>query len=103
VLNSTDYPDVLAHVSVRARNLKVLLAALFSDTICDELRSLEGKHVSMSCEGGCVKFNIMNPDLPLARRASSHLILQSAIDNASSLQPPPMFTKSVMYLDEFSK
>jgi alpha-glucan,water dikinase len=31
VLNSADYPDVLAHVSVRARNLKVLLAVLFDE------------------------------------------------------------------------
>ena len=29
LLNASDYPDVLAHVSVRARNLKVLLAVLF--------------------------------------------------------------------------
>lgn len=34
VLNSNDYPDVLAHVSVRARNLKVLLAILFDDGTC---------------------------------------------------------------------
>lgn len=31
VLNSMDYPDVLAHVSVRARNLKVLFCVLFND------------------------------------------------------------------------
>ena len=31
VLNPSDYPDVLAHVSVRARNLKVLLTVLFSE------------------------------------------------------------------------
>ena len=29
LVDGTDYPDVLAHVSVRARNLKVLLAVLF--------------------------------------------------------------------------
>ena len=31
VLNANDYPDVLAHVSVRARNLKVLLTVLFDE------------------------------------------------------------------------
>ena len=30
VLNANDYPDVLAHVSVRARNLKVMLAINFN-------------------------------------------------------------------------
>lgn len=34
VLNSSDYPDVLAHVSVRARNLKVMLTVLFDDNVC---------------------------------------------------------------------
>jgi alpha-glucan,water dikinase len=58
VLNSPDYPDVLAHVSVRARNLKVLLAVLFSDTICDELKSLKGRHVTMSADGDGVKFEV---------------------------------------------
>lgn len=29
--DGTDYPDVLAHVSVRARNLKVMLAVAFND------------------------------------------------------------------------
>jgi alpha-glucan,water dikinase len=33
-VNSSDYPDVLAHVSVRARNLKVLLAVNFNDFEC---------------------------------------------------------------------
>ena len=36
-LNSSDYPDVLAHVSVRARNLKVMLVVLFNDSACKEL------------------------------------------------------------------
>ena len=30
VLNAADYPDVLAHVSVRARNLKLLLTVNFN-------------------------------------------------------------------------
>jgi alpha-glucan,water dikinase len=42
VMNAPDYPDVLAHVSVRARNLKVLLTVLFDDGECDELRQMEG-------------------------------------------------------------
>jgi alpha-glucan,water dikinase len=34
-----DYPDVLAHVSVRARNLKVLLAVCFNVSKCKDLES----------------------------------------------------------------
>jgi len=32
-----DHPDVLAHVSVRARNLKVMLAVVFDAEKCKEL------------------------------------------------------------------
>ena len=57
----------------------------------------------LTVENQSVRVQELNPDLPLARRASSHLILQSAIDQAASLEPPPMFSKSLLYMDEFSK
>ena len=40
-----DHPDVLAHVSVRARNLRVLLCVLFDQDKCNQLAALEGKHI----------------------------------------------------------
>lgn len=58
VMNASDYPDVLAHVSVRARNLNVLLSVLFDDEKCDELSSLEGKHLKMEVQGQNVNFKI---------------------------------------------
>lgn len=88
VLNASDYPDVLAHVSVRARNLKVLLAVLFDENMCSKFRSLESKHIQLSTDGSNVRFEEQNPNLPIARKASSHLILQDAIDTAANLQPP---------------
>ncbi len=45
-----DHPDVLAHVSVRARNLKVMLAVVFDETKCRELAQLEGKIVLFQYE-----------------------------------------------------
>jgi hypothetical protein len=42
----------------------------------------------LNCEGDNVIVKEMSPNLPLARRASSHLILQNAMDQASSLKPP---------------
>lgn len=45
LINGTDYPDVLAHVSVRARNLKVMLVVLFDDKKIKELLSLIGKYM----------------------------------------------------------
>jgi len=56
VLNSSDYPDVLAHVSVRARNLKVLLTVLFDEGACNDLKKKVGKHMFLSIEAGNVKY-----------------------------------------------
>ncbi len=56
LLNSSDYPDVLAHVSVRARNLKILLAVLFDEIKCNELRDMVGKHIALKVEDSIVKF-----------------------------------------------
>lgn len=60
VLNASDYPDVLAHVSVRARNLKVLLAVNFNQEECDELEKLQGQHVVMNVEGSNVKYTVQD-------------------------------------------
>lgn len=58
VLNAPDYPDVLAHVSVRARNLKVLLTVLFDTNECNSLIAMEGKHVLLKVEGSNVKYEL---------------------------------------------
>lgn len=51
VLNASDYPDVLAHVSVRARNLKVLLVVNFNENTCNDLLKKVSKHLQLSVEG----------------------------------------------------
>lgn len=55
-IGSTDYPDVLAHVSVRARNLKVMFAVSFNDVHVNELNSLVGRHIFMKIENHNVTF-----------------------------------------------
>jgi alpha-glucan,water dikinase len=42
LLGGTDYPDVLAHVSVRARNLKVMFIVCFDEAKQKELLALDG-------------------------------------------------------------
>lgn len=75
VMNASDYPDVLAHVSVRARNLKVLLTVLFDEEECNKLYELEGKHVLLKVENSNVKYELQGKKMPIVRKASSHLIL----------------------------
>ena len=41
-LLTSDPPDVLSHVSVRARNMGVLFAAAYSREVLDELRAAVG-------------------------------------------------------------
>ena len=51
------HPDVLAHVSVRARNLRVMLACVYDEAKCQELLRLEGKHIFLQPESeNTVKF-----------------------------------------------
>lgn len=56
VLNASDYPDVLAHVSVRARNLKVLLVVNFNENTCNDLLKKVSKHLQLSVEGQNIKY-----------------------------------------------
>ena len=49
-----------------------------------------------------MKWQEANPSVPIARRASSHLILQDAMNEAARLEPPPMFKKSLMFMDDFN-
>jgi hypothetical protein len=56
-MNSSDYPDVLAHVSVRARNLKVLLAVNFNEEECKNLYGMVGKHVAMNVKSHNVEWS----------------------------------------------
>ena len=53
---SVDYPDVLAHVSVRARNCKVLFCVAFSAKAVDPLMQLEGSAAELRVEGNLVVY-----------------------------------------------
>jgi alpha-glucan,water dikinase len=52
LIDGTDFPDVLAHVSVRARNLKVLFTVCFDEEKQAELKELVGRHTFLAIEGG---------------------------------------------------
>lgn len=51
-----DMPDVLSHVSVRARNSKVCFATCFDPNILSELQNLEGKLLSLKPTSADVVF-----------------------------------------------
>lgn len=47
IILSRDYPDILAHVSVRARNLGVFFSVCFDDKICSNLQEIIGKWIEI--------------------------------------------------------
>ena len=48
IIKSENYPDILAHVSVRARNLNCLFGVCFNESICDEMLKLINNKVKAS-------------------------------------------------------
>ena len=48
IIKSENYPDILAHVSVRARNVNCLFGVCFNDNICDEILKLINNKVKCS-------------------------------------------------------
>lgn len=51
-LVGSDAPDVLAHLSVRARNMHVLFAACYDDKPLAELAGMAGKAVNIATTAG---------------------------------------------------
>jgi alpha-glucan,water dikinase len=100
VLNPTDYPDVLAHVSVRARNMKALLVCNFNQSTCDELLGMRGKSLLLQVEGSNIKWSEQRASLSNSPQADG--VFQNAIDFARTLEAPPMFKQSLIQMNDFS-
>lgn len=56
LIDGRDFPDVLAHVSVRARNLKVMFTVCFDEQIVQEMTELVGQHVFFAIDNDKVRF-----------------------------------------------
>jgi alpha-glucan,water dikinase len=54
---SRDYPDVLSHVGVRARNLNIPFLACFEDSISDEIKALTGKKITFKISNQKVDYD----------------------------------------------
>ena len=50
IVKSENYPDVLAHVSVRARNLNVPFAVCFNEKISDQIMKLLGQNLDVKIQ-----------------------------------------------------
>jgi alpha-glucan,water dikinase len=57
-----DAPDVLSHIAVRARNLRVLFATCFDSSTIEQLKQCEGKPIRVVLKGETVQYEIL-PDM----------------------------------------
>jgi alpha-glucan, water dikinase len=60
IINSVDYPDLLAHVSVRARNEKALFCVCLNSSKGEDLKKLSGEICSLTLNNGNVQCEIIS-------------------------------------------
>ena len=63
IVNSNNYPDMLAHVSVRARNLKVPLLVSFSSDDGKKLIEGKDKFIELTVSGENILYKILDSEV----------------------------------------
>ena len=63
IINSNNYPDMLAHVSVRARNLKVPFIVSFSGEDAKQLCDAKDKYIELKISGEKISFKINDNEI----------------------------------------
>ena len=97
ILNSNNYPDMLAHVSVRARNLKVALVVCFEQNMYQTLKDNKDKYLEIKFSGNNIEYkNINNIEEKKEEK--------SDIENNKNIKPTKIdnkFSKPFIEIDEF--
>ena len=60
ILNSNNYPDMLAHVSVRARNLKVALLVCFEQNMYQSFKDNINKYLNIKFSGNNIEYKTIS-------------------------------------------
>ena len=102
ILNSNNYPDMLAHVSVRARNLKVGLLVCFEQNMYKEFKDNVDKYLDIKFNGNNIEYkNIENLDKDKFEEKNENEI---NINN-NNIKPTKIdekFNKAFIEIDEFT-
>ena len=97
ILNSNNYPDMLAHISVRARNLKVALLVCFEQNIYQALKDNNDKYLEIKFNGNNIEYkNINNAKEQKEKKAFEEI--------NKSIKPTKFddkFNKAYIEIDEF--
>jgi len=97
----TDFPDVLAHVSVRARNLKVILSVYFNEAECRRIKdTLMGQFLHLKAQGADLKVSPAQQSDTDQQHSADHIaqIKKNAIEG---YRPPELATKFFLLLEDF--
>lgn len=95
-----DMPDVLSHVSVRARNSKVCFATCFDPNILDDLRAKEGKALSIRPTSSDLVYNEIKVNEVLDD--SENLSQGHGVSQGIALKKKKFNGKYAISADEFS-
>lgn len=95
-----DMPDVLSHVSVRARNSKVCFATCFDPNILDDLRAKEGKALSIRPTSSDLVYNEIKVNEVLDD--SENLSHGHGVSQGIALKKKKFNGKYAISADEFS-
>ena len=97
ILNSNNYPDMLAHISVRARNLKVALLVCFEQNMYQALKDNNDKFLEIKFNGNNIEYkNINNAKEQKEKKADEEI--------NKSIKPTKFddkFNKAYIEIDEF--
>ncbi|KAM0844462.1 hypothetical protein ACQ4PT_057025 [Festuca glaucescens] len=88
-----DMPDVLSHVSVRARNSKVLFATCFDPNILSELEQNKGKVLSLKPASVDISYR----EIP-----ESELLVSSSIDTLDGQKTPSLSLAKKQFLGKYA-
>ena len=99
IIKSENYPDVLAHVSVRARNLNVPFAVCFNDKKWDEILKLLWQNVELNINNQEFTFT-KNKIANINEQKVENLNLNKIIEIADSGKE---YKKIFLEIDEFEK
>lgn len=101
IICSRDYPDILSHVSVRARNLGVPLLICFEDSISDTLKNLETKIAMGKINGQ----NVEVVEFTQTPTSEDEKKTESEIrpHKIQSVKIPDGFPNIIIHMEDFSK
>ena len=95
ILNENNYPDMLAHVSVRARNLKIAFLVCFEQNLHKSLKDNIDKYLEIKFSGNNIEYkNINNIE-------ENKDEIKEIKKNIKPTKIDEIFTKACIEIDEF--